>query len=106
MTKLFIHESGDHASPTIVFLHGASGSGRMWKAQFADLAGDYHCLAPDLPEHGQSRQVKPFTMQGVVSEVAELIRERAPTGKAYLVGLSIGAAVGLELIHRQPESDP
>jgi pimeloyl-ACP methyl ester carboxylesterase len=103
MSRLFIHEAGDRASPTIVFLHGGSSSGRMWQVQFADLAGDYHCLAPDLPEHGQSSQVTPFTMQGVVSEVAELIREMTPAGKAHVVGLSIGAAIGLELIRRQPE---
>jgi pimeloyl-ACP methyl ester carboxylesterase len=47
--------------------------------------------------------VKPFTLQRVVSEVAELIREKSPAGKAHLVGLSIGAAIGLELIRRQPE---
>jgi len=101
-TQLFVHETGEITSPSILFLHGAATSGRMWRGQQEALA-EYHCLAPDLPEHGQSRQVQPFTMQGVVETVADLIREKTPSKRAHIVGLSVGAAVGLELIRKQPE---
>jgi pimeloyl-ACP methyl ester carboxylesterase len=101
-TQLFVHETGDTTSPSIVFLHGAASSGRMWRAQQEELV-EYHCLAPDLPEHGQSSQVRPFTLPGAVEAVADLIREKSPTARAHVVGLSVGAAVGLELIRRQPE---
>jgi len=103
MPKLFIHIAGEPTSPAIVFLHGGVSSGRMWQPQFAALSTDYYCLAPDLPEHGQSSAVGPFSLQGATTQIAELIREKSADGQAYLVGLSIGAAVGLELIRLQSE---
>ena len=99
---LYVHETGESNAPTILFLHGGATSGRMWQPQLDDLT-DYHCLAPDLPEHGQSHQAGPFTLQGAVESIADLIKELSSTGKANLVGLSVGAAIGLELLQAQPD---
>ena len=52
MAALYVHEAGDSGAPPIVFLHGGGLSGRMWQPQLATLT-DFHCLAPDLPEHGR-----------------------------------------------------
>lgn len=92
MTALFIHEPGDPAGPPIVFLHGGGLSGRMWQPQM-DALREFHCLAPDLPEHGRS----------AAEAVVALIRERTPAQRAHVVGLSIGAAVGLELLCIAPQ---
>ncbi len=101
MTELYVHTSGDPASPAIVFLHGGGVSGRMWQPQLEELT-EYYCLAPDLPEHARSAASKPFALPGAAAEVAKLIRERIPNGRAHLVGLSVGGAVGLEVLRTQP----
>ena len=102
MPALYVAETGDPAAPPIVFLHGGGLSGRMWQPQMDALA-EFHCLAPDLPQHGRSADSAPFTLAGAAAAVSALIRERTPHGRAHLVGLSIGAAVGLELLCSAPE---
>ncbi len=100
--NLHVQGTGPSGAPTIVFLHGGGGAGWMWQPQVEQLT-DYHCLVPDLPEQGQSIGVKPFTMPGAASQVAELIRTRAHGGKAHLVGLSLGAQLTTLLLSTVPE---
>lgn len=100
--SLFIQEYGSPTAPTIVFLHGGGGAGWMWQPQVEALA-DYHCLVPDLPEQGQSVNVKPFTIQGSAERIAELIRTRTHGGKAHVVGLSEGAQITVALLASAPE---
>ena len=64
---------------------------------------EYHLLVPDLPEHGQSADVKPMTLQNAAAQVAELIRTRAHGGRAHVVGLSLGAQTTIELLSQSPE---
>ena len=70
MAALYVHEAGDSGAPPIVFLHGGGLSGRMWQPQL-DALTDFHCLAPDLPEHGRSGSV-PFTLPGAAAAVAAI----------------------------------
>ena len=99
---LYVHTSGSPEKPAVVFLHGGGLSGRMWLPQMESLLKEYYCLAPDLPEQGKSAGITPFTLEGAVEQVAELIRTRAQ-GKAYIVGLSLGGAVALSLLRSYPE---
>lgn len=99
---LYFSEQGPASAPTLLFLHGAGGSGWMWQPQIETLT-DYHLLVPDLPEHGQSADVKPFTIADAAQRVAEIIRTRAHEGKAHVVGLSEGAQVALALLARDPQ---
>ena len=100
--QLYVQECGPDSAPTIVFLHGGGGGGWMWQPQLDSLP-DYHCLVPDLPEHGKSMAVKPLTIQGAAAHIAELIRTRAHSGRAHVVGLSLGAQVGVALLSIAPE---
>jgi pimeloyl-ACP methyl ester carboxylesterase len=102
MAELYMQKAGAATSPAIVFLHGGGISGRMWQPQIERLS-EYYCLAPDLPEHAQSASIKPFTLQKATSEVVKLIQAHVPSGKANIVGLSVGGAVGLELLCTHPE---
>jgi pimeloyl-ACP methyl ester carboxylesterase len=63
----------------------------------------YRCLVPDLPQHGQSIQRGPFEIEGAATAVAELLRSRVGTGRAHLVGLSLGAQVGAQLLATEPD---
>ncbi len=63
--SLYIHEAGAPDAPTVVFLHGLGLSGAMWQPQMERLM-DFHCLAPDLPEHGKSTDLLLADLQSFV----------------------------------------
>ena len=100
--SLYVHQAGRADAPSIVFLHGLGLSGAMWQPQFRRLP-DYQCLAPDLPEHGKSAELGPFTLKDTSRRVAELIRESTLTGRAHVVGLSMGGAVAVRMLLDVPE---
>jgi pimeloyl-ACP methyl ester carboxylesterase len=99
---LFVRESGPVDAPAVVFLHGGLMSGWTWEPVVAHMSR-YHCLVPDLPQYGKSFQQGPFEMGRAAEAVAELIRTRAETGRAHLVGFSLGAQVGVQLLASEPE---
>lgn len=101
-TKLHFQAYGPTEAASIVFLHGGGVSGFMWQPVI-DLLPEYHCLAPDLPEHGGSQEVGPFSMQLAAEEVAGLIHEQAHGGRCHLVGLSEGAQVAVQLLANAPD---
>ena len=74
----------------------------MWQPQL-DLMKDFHCVAPDLPGHGQSSAIKKFEMKAVVDTLAEIIRHTSPNGKAHVVGLSFGGVVAQALMVGAPD---
>ncbi|MHB1132400.1 MAG: alpha/beta fold hydrolase [Chloroflexota bacterium] len=98
---LYVRETGPAEAPTILFLHGAGVSGRLFLPALAHLA-DYHCLVPDLPEHGRSREV-PLSLADTVRRLGDLVRERAAEGRAHVVGVSWGGVLAQALMAAQPE---
>ncbi|EKQ53338.1 MAG: putative hydrolase or acyltransferase of alpha/beta superfamily [Methanobacterium sp. Maddingley MBC34] len=99
---LFIKESGQENPETIIFLHGGGLAGWIWDEQVKTFQ-DYHCLIPDLPEHGQSAETKPFTIASAAEMVVDLIQTRTRNGKAHLVGLSLGAQIIVQILATHPE---
>jgi pimeloyl-ACP methyl ester carboxylesterase len=100
--ELYIQETGSFGAPMVLFLHGSPLSSRMWQPQL-DRMKDFHCVAPDLPGHGQSANLKRFEMKALVDILADLIRSTSPTGKAHVVGLSFGGVVAQALMMNTPE---
>ncbi len=74
----------------------------MWQPQMEALKNDYHILAPDLPEHGHSSDIKPFSISSSVAHIMELIRRQAHGSKAHVVGLSEGAQIAVALLAAAP----
>ncbi|KAA8963871.1 alpha/beta hydrolase [Mycobacterium sp.] len=99
---LFVRESGPVGAPAVVFLHGAEYSGRSWQP-VVDRMQRYRCLVPDLPQHGESATPGRFDMSGAAQAVAELIRTRVSSGRVHLVGHSLGAQVGVQLLASEPK---
>src|SRR5690349_16174275 len=100
---LFVHEVGPEGAPAVVFLHGGGVAGWIWRPQIAALSADHRCLVPDLPEHGKSRAEGPFSIEDAAARVADLIRARTPSGRAHVVGLSLGAQIIVALLSLAPE---
>ncbi len=98
---IYTRESGDPNNPAIVFLHGGGLSSKSWLPVMERL-GDFYCLAPDLPEQGQSKAI-PYSISRSADEVVEIIRQKAPGKKVHLVALSLGGPVALTLLRTKPE---
>ncbi len=99
---LFFKSFHEESKTTLLFLHGGGGAGWMWQP-VVDRLPEFHCLVADLPEHGGSKQVKPFSMSFAAEKAAELIREQAHGGRAVVVGLSEGAQVAVQMLATCPE---
>ena len=101
-TKLTYNSFGTPGAQTILFLHGGGVAGWMWDPVVSRLPM-FHCLVPDLPEHGRSMDVRPFSMPLAAAEAAELVREKARGEKAVVVGLSEGAQTAVQMLASAPE---
>ena len=87
---------------TILFIHGAGGDGKEWDMVSVHLQ-DYHILLPDLPSHGKSSHIRPLTLSSCAKLLADLIRNQAKDGKAHVIGLSLGAFIGIALAVQHPD---
>ena len=100
---IHIQEYGDRDGDCLlVFLHGGGVSGWMWEKQVAAFAG-YHCLVPDLPGHGLSREGQEFTIRSSAEELLSVIEERAKGRKIVVTGFSLGAQVLVQMLGLRPE---
>ncbi len=100
--SLYIKETGKNNHETIVFLHGDGIAGWMWDNQL-EAFKDYHCIVPDLPGHGKSAEVKPFSIESSADMIIDIIKNHAHNGKAHLVGISLGAQIIVQLLSANPE---
>lgn len=98
---LYIEEYGVDNASTILFIHGAALGGWMWRPQIDGLSKQFHCLVPDLPEHGKSEGQ--FSLSHSTDVLADIIQSKAHGGKAYVVGLSLGGLITIELMHQHPQ---
>ncbi|GAP15602.1 predicted hydrolase [Longilinea arvoryzae] len=99
---LHVETNGPQDAPAILFLHGGGAGAWTWHPVIERLS-EFHCLAPDLPEHGGSAALKPFSIAEAAGRMAELIRNRIPGGRAHVVGLSEGAQVAVAMLASAPE---
>jgi pimeloyl-ACP methyl ester carboxylesterase len=68
----------------------------------AALGDSFHCLAPDLPGHGDAADIT-FTVEGAAGRVADFIEREGHGGRAILVGLSLGGYVAMAVAAGWPE---
>jgi pimeloyl-ACP methyl ester carboxylesterase len=99
--SVFVEESGDKQAPMMLFLHGGGLAGWMWEEQI-DYFSRYHCVVVDLPGHGKSAHL-PFSIKSCAKQLIELIETYAPGKETVLVGLSLGAQIGLEVLSSRPD---
>jgi pimeloyl-ACP methyl ester carboxylesterase len=102
VADLFVRESGSRGAPAVLFLHAVGSTGAMWERHLAELT-DFHCLAPDLPGHGQSRSSGWSSRQDTAERVVGLLEARLDGGRANVVGLSLGGSVAYEVLSRRPD---
>ena len=99
-TTLYAEQAGD--GPSLVFVHGMCGDGRVWTDQVNRLADRFRCTTYDRRGHTRSpRNDATETVELHADDLAGLITalDLAPT---IAVGSSGGARVTLDLIRRYP----
>jgi len=90
--------------PVILFLHGFMGSGNDWHTIIRKLAGNFTCLAPDLPGHGKN--LKNYWTEGFLfpawkEELVEYLRKQGITA-CHVIGYSMGGRLALYLAVHNP----
>lgn len=84
-------------SSLMVFLHGGGVSGWMWEEQVKYFTTRYHCLVPDLPGHGTSKQDS-FSIEDSAQRLIQLINEKKNDKPIIVIGFSLGAQVLVRML--------
>lgn len=97
------YEYGNPQGLALVLIHGGAGGAWAWD-ETVKFLGDFHCLLPELPEHGRNQSNGRFTVESAAESMLRFIQERIPGGKAHVCGLSVGGQVLVEMLARAPET--
>ncbi len=82
----------------LVLVHGWGMHGAVW-GDFAErLASQFRVTLVDLPGHGRSPALTPFSLQPVTRAVLEAVPRRA-----HWLGWSLGALIALNVAHCHPD---
>ncbi|MEM7546996.1 MAG: alpha/beta hydrolase [Pseudomonadota bacterium] len=88
--------------PTVILAHCSLAYGGLWKGVMAALADRWHCVALDLPGHGQTdRGDEALSLQHQAVAYVEALTT-AMGAPAHMVGLSLGGAVMGRVASRSP----
>ncbi|WP_229796636.1 alpha/beta fold hydrolase [Thermomonas carbonis] len=92
-------------APTVVMLHGFTGSKENWYPLAAQLEGRYRLLIPDLPGWGESER-KPGAVYGFTQQAANVVafvRALSPGKPVVLLGHSMGGGIAALAAARYPQ---
>jgi len=87
----------DSQKSTIIFIHGAGGSGPFWQAQVEGLAQRANTLAIDLPGHGKSDGEGKDKVEDYALAVAGFIQD-IDIPNPIPCGLSMGGAITQQVL--------
>jgi pimeloyl-ACP methyl ester carboxylesterase len=91
-------------APTVVMLHGFTGSKENWYPLAARLRGRYRLLVPDLPGWGESQRRRglDYGYAAQAARVSEFLREVSPGQPVVLLGHSMGGGIAATTAARHP----
>lgn len=99
--QLYYRQSGSEHNPPLLFLHGLFGSSANWGRIVRHFEKHYHCIVPDLRNHGRSPHDADVSYHALVEDVVELMRELS-LEEAHLVGHSMGGKAAMVMALLQP----
>ena len=96
---------GHRNNSTSVFLHGFMGRGKDWDLILSNLCVDFHCIALDLPGHGDTPfpESKDFSGFLACSRAIITCLDGMGVNKCNLVGYSMGGRLALSLALLYPQ---
>lgn len=90
------------SGPTLVLLHGFTGTGEAWDPFLEDLASNFRLIVPDLRGHGRSYNPSgKFTHKELAQDVFTML-DQLGVDSAYAIGSSMGAMTLLHAATQQP----
>ena len=110
MTELTFHTypaqgQEDPSKPMLILIHGGAVSHRMYRTTIPILnAHGYNIAAPDLPGHGTSVSLGPFTFATSTKLLAPAIDKvkQENARKVLIVGVSLGGQAVLDILQHYP----
>jgi haloalkane dehalogenase len=102
-SEMAYREAGAPDAPVALFVHGNPTSSYIWRNIIPLVAGEAHCVAPDLIGFGQSG--KPDIAYRFDDHIRYLdaFIAKAGIGSAYLVVQDWGTALAFHLAERRPD---
>jgi len=103
---IFYREAGDPSRPTILLLHGFPTSSHMFRDLMAELADEYHLVAPDYPGYGFSSMPAVNDFDYSFDNVAKLMQKFVDAiglDRFSLYLMDYGAPIGFRIATNQPE---
>jgi pimeloyl-[acyl-carrier protein] methyl ester esterase len=97
MTKIYTETFGQ--GKPIVLIHGWAMHSGIWRSFTKELAKYYQVTLIDLPGHGRSEAITPFTLETVSKALVDAITIES----SCWLGWSLGAEVVLSIAHQFPE---
>lgn len=94
--SLYVETQG--RGPDVVLLHGWGMNGAVWRHVVPQFAADYCLHLVDLPGHGQSGIVEPFTLENLAAQI-----DAAFPWPVHVIGWSLGGAVAVQWALMQPD---
>ena len=93
----------EQARPDLLFIHGATLSKGLWKAQVEGLKGIANTLALDLPGHGGSQGPGRSAIEDYAADVFRFIGDAGiHQDNLILCGMSMGGAIVQQLLIDHP----
>ncbi len=93
---------GEENQPIMIFITGAGIGPFMWKYQVAHFK-TYKIIVFNLPGHGDNSDEQFTTIQATGGKILNIIKNESKSGKAILIGHSIGAQTVMWIIENHYE---
>src|SRR5678816_1226564 len=106
-SRIFYRTMG--SGKTVILIHGFAEDGEIWNNQAEFLKDHFRLIIPDIPGSGRSE----FVEDGSIETYAEIIKlildqeaqnDNAATGKATIIGHSMGGYITLAFAERWGQS--
>jgi pimeloyl-ACP methyl ester carboxylesterase len=103
---IFYREAGNPQQPTLLLLHGFPTSSHMFRDLIAELANEYHLIAPDYPGYGFSSMPAVDEFDYSFDHIASLMEQFVDVvglDRYSLYLMDYGAPIGFRIAASQPE---
>ncbi|MCK5120924.1 MAG: pimeloyl-ACP methyl ester esterase BioH [Methylococcales bacterium] len=94
-----IHKEVYGQGRPVVLIHGWAMHTGIWRSFAQQLAQHYQVTCLDLPGHGFSDSVDPYTLE----QISDALIESSPETPFCVLGWSLGASVALTMANRFPQ---